>query len=129
MVHCVFAHNRAGKIGGHRHRGVHCITQLAACAGDMAAYKSSSREQGAIQDTKALQASAHPLLCCLMVNKNAKFSKCKVIELRPSEWLSECQLITAAESLQDYLGVLGPQDRPAARVGRPALSVLANPPK
>ena len=39
-----------------------------------------------------------------------------------SEWLSECELINASESVQDDLDSLGPQDRPAARVGRPAQS-------
>ena len=39
-----------------------------------------------------------------------------------SEWACESKLTNAAEVLQDYLDTLGPQDRPAARVGRPARS-------
>jgi len=39
-----------------------------------------------------------------------------------SEWLSESELMNASEVMQDYLDTLGPQDRPAARVGRPAQS-------
>ncbi len=39
-----------------------------------------------------------------------------------SEWLSESELMNASEVVQEYLDTLGPQDRPAARVGRPAQS-------
>ncbi len=36
-----------------------------------------------------------------------------------SEWLRDSDLTNAAELVQDYLDTLEPQDRPAARVGRP----------
>ena len=39
-----------------------------------------------------------------------------------SGWLSESELMNATEVVQDYLDSLGPQDRPTARVGRPAQS-------
>jgi len=44
--------------------------------------------------------------------------------MRPehSELLSESELMNASEVVQDYLDTLRPQDRPAARVGRPAQS-------
>ena len=44
--------------------------------------------------------------------------------MRPdhSGWLSESELMNATEVVQDYLDSLGPQDRPTARVGRPAQS-------
>ena len=39
-----------------------------------------------------------------------------------SEWLSQSESMKANEVVQEYSDSLGPQDRPAARVGRPAQS-------
>ncbi len=39
-----------------------------------------------------------------------------------SEWLLESEAINATEVVQDYLDTVGPQDRPAAGLGRPAQS-------
>ena len=42
-----------------------------------------------------------------------------------SEWLRDSDLTNAAELVQDYLDTLEPQDRPAARVGRPTPSTAS----